>query len=77
MKQNDKIMVVKVGEGYIDQEQVAELLGVMVDEILGWKEQVPGKGGIISQPYQSSHPSFAKNSKNCLLLSLVILHLSF
>ena len=39
-KNKEEIVKIKVGESYIVQEQVAKLLGVMVDDEMGWKEQV-------------------------------------
>ena len=39
---------IKVGESYIKQERVMKLLGVQVDDELGWKDLVHGKGGLIS-----------------------------
>ena len=46
---------VKVGESYITQEKTTKLLGVNIDDELGWKNQVYGKGGVISTLNQRTH----------------------
>ena len=54
-KKGEEQMTVKVGETYIEQEHTAKLLGVQVDDEMGWKEQVLGKGGVISALNQRTH----------------------
>ena len=46
-KKEEEPMKVKVGETYVEQEHTTKLLGVQVDDEMGWKEQVLGKGGVI------------------------------
>ena len=54
-KKGEQPMKVKVGETYVKQEHTAKLLGVQVDDEMGWKEQVLGKGGVISALNQRTH----------------------
>ncbi len=54
-KKDEEIVRIKVGESYIEQESVAKLLGILVDDEMGWKEQVNGKGGVISALNQRTY----------------------
>ena len=56
MNQNTEERIkIKVGEANIEQEKVAKLLGVVLDDELSWREQIHGKGGVISSLNQRTH----------------------
>ena len=46
---------VKVGNVQITQEKTSKLLGISVDDDLGWKNHVYGKGGLIASLNQRTH----------------------
>ena len=46
---------VKVGNVQITQEKASKLLEVSIDDDLGWKNQVYGKGGLIASLNQRTH----------------------
>ena len=47
--------VVKAGEVLIQQEKSSKLFGINIDDDLGWKNHVFGKGGLISSLNQRTH----------------------
>ena len=53
-QKEEEVVKIKVGEAYIEQDYMAKL-GVQVDAVLGWKEQVHGKGGRILLLNQQTH----------------------
>ena len=54
-KKEEETVKVKVEETLIEQEHVAKLLGVQVDDEMSWKEQENGKGQVISSLNQCTH----------------------
>ena len=56
MNQNTEERIkIKVGEANIEQERVAKLQGVVVDDELSWREQIHEKGEVISSLNQPTH----------------------
>ena len=64
-KKDDPPLEINIGEAKVAQESSAKLLGVKIEKIQQWNEQVSGTGGVIkSLNKRNNAPECIKNAKS-------------